>query len=107
VSGNSFTPVLIATIGGSKLDGMTMDVCGNLYVVDNSPLSKIYRLKLDASGAPIGSAQAIASFSGNVANAQFGSGPGFSTTSLYAAGFPGDVWQIDVGVEGAAVPTKP
>ncbi len=107
VSGDKFTPTLIDTILGAKLDGMVMDACGHLYIVDNNPVSKLYRLKLDSSGEATGASVEIAAFTANVANAQFGSGPGFKTTSLYAAGCPGVVWEIDVGVCGAAVPTKP
>ena len=70
-------------------------------------MSKLYRLKLDSNGEAVGASEEIAAFTANVANAQFGSGPGFNSTSLYAAGFPGEVWEIDVGVAGAPVPTKP
>lgn len=106
VSGETFEPTLIDTISGAALDGMSMDICGNLYIVDNAN-NKLYRLRLDGDGQPVGTATEIAAFASNIANAQFGSGAGFNGTSIYAAGFPGDVWEVDLGVEGAAVPTAP
>ena len=106
VSGNTFTPVQIAEIPGAALDGMVMDACGNLYVVDNGN-DRLYRQLLDADGQPIGTPVELASFPTNVANAQFGSGTGWDGMSLYAAGFPGDVYRVQVGVSGAPTPPAP
>ena len=94
------------TAGGAALDGMTMDACGNLYIVDNGN-NDIYRLELDATGAAIGTPVLLSTTAQNIANAQFGSGTGWNTTSLYASGFPGVVYEIPVGVPGAPVPTVP
>jgi sugar lactone lactonase YvrE len=99
-------PVEILTILDAKLDGLVLDACGNLYAVDQAN-SRLYRLPLDAEGAPAGSPQLLATFPENVANAQFGSGDGFDPNKLYAAGVPGTVFSVEIGVPGAPVPTPP
>jgi sugar lactone lactonase YvrE len=101
-----FTGVEVVQIQGASLDGLVMDACGHLYVVDQGN-SDIYRVKLDAQGAAMGPAEMMASFQSNVANAQFGSGAGFDPNMLYAGGNPGTVYAIAVGVPGAPVPTPP
>ena len=97
-------PVEIADIVGSAPDGLVMDVCGNLYAFDQGN-SRLYRIRLDASGNPTGEPELLASFAKNVANGQFGSGPGFDPKTIYAAGTPGSVYAVPVGVAGAPVPT--
>jgi sugar lactone lactonase YvrE len=94
-------PTLVATIEGAALDGLTMDVCGNVYAVDQGN-DRVFRVFTDGAGDQVGDAELIANLPSNVANAQFGRGAGFSATTLYAAGNPGDVYAIDLGVEGAA-----
>jgi hypothetical protein len=69
--------------------------------------SRLYRFTLDAAGALVGEPELLANFPQNVANAQFGSGTGFNPNSLYAAGNPGVVYEVPVGVPGAPVPTAP
>lgn len=93
-------PTLVASIDGAALDGLTMDVCGNIYAVDQGN-DRVFRVRTDADGDAVGDAELIAQLPSNVANAQFGRGAGFSPTTLYAAGNPGDVYAIDVGVVGA------
>jgi len=97
-------PVEVADINGS-LDGLVLDACGNVYVVDQEN-SDLYRLNLDANAALVGEPELIASLPQNVANAQFGSGAGWNTTSLYVTGNPGVVYELAVGVAGAPVPTR-
>ena len=104
--GGDITPVLVTAIDGTSLDGLVLDACGNLYVVDQAN-SELYRVKLDALGAATGGAELLASFQENVANAQFGSGPGFDPKTLYVAGVPGVVYAVAAGVAGAPVPTPP
>lgn len=106
ISTSPYVAELIANIPGTALDGMTMDACGNLYVVDNGG-NGLYRQLLDDTGAAVGAPELISTTATNVANGQFGSGPGWNDTSIYAAGFPGDLYEIPVGVPGAAIPTAP
>jgi sugar lactone lactonase YvrE len=96
----------VAVIINANPDGLVLDACGNLYVVDQGN-SDLYRIKLDAMGVMTGNAELLASFDQNVANAQFGSGAGFDPTTLYVAGNPGTVYGVAVGVAGAPVPTPP
>jgi sugar lactone lactonase YvrE len=95
-------PVEVIDIPNAALDGLAMDVCGNVYTVDNQG-NRLFRVDLDAAGDATGSVL-LATFPSNVANAVFGSGTGWEPTSLYAAGNPGDVYSVPVGVAGAPVP---
>jgi hypothetical protein len=96
----------IAQIDGANLDGLVLDACGHVYAVDQGN-SRLYRQQLDAAGSAVGEPELLADFPSNVANAQFGSGEGYDPTTLYAAGNPGDVYAVAVGVPGAPVPTPP
>ena len=98
-------PVLVGEVSDAALDGLVLDVCGNVYAVDNAN-NRVYRLNLDAAGALVGQPELIAQLPTNVANAQFGAGDGWSATSLYVAGNPGDVYEVPVGVAGAPVPVQ-
>lgn len=95
-------PVEVATIAGAKLDGLALDACGHAYAVDQGN-SRLYRVRLDAGGAATGEPEQLAEFAENVANVQFGAGPGFDPESLYAAGNPGVVYRVVVGVPGAPI----
>ncbi|MEJ7728442.1 MAG: gluconolactonase [Polyangiaceae bacterium] len=97
--------VEVATVEGA-LDGLAMDACGNLYAVDQQG-SDLYRIELDAAGAAVGAPVMLAHFPQNVANVQWGSGAGFDGKLLYAAGNPGVVYSVAVGVAGMPVPTVP
>ncbi len=97
------SPVEVATIPGGKLDGMVLDACGNLYVVDQGR-SKLFRVRLNANGAASRPPELLANFPVNVANAQFGSGDGFDPNKLYVVGNPGSLFALAVGIEGARVP---
>lgn len=97
-------PVLVTAIAGASPDGLTLDACGHLYVVDQGN-SALYRVLLDEAGAATGEAKQLASFASNVANAQFGVGEGFDDHALYLAGNPGDVYMVAVGVPGAPTVT--
>ena len=85
---------------------LSLDVCGNLYVVDTNG-GQIYRFATDAQGALIGEAKPLIDQppSDILLSQQFGTGQGFSATSLYAISLTGAVYQIDVGVPGAPYPT--
>lgn len=93
---------MVASIPGARLDGLSMDACGNIYVVDQFESSALYRVFLDETGAAIGDPEElVSSFPSNVANAIFGAGEGWDEMSMYAAGQPGDVYRVEVGVSGA------
>lgn len=101
VDGLAEPPVSIGEIDGNP-DGITLDACGNLYINDQGG-SEMYRLYLDDAAMPIGEAELLVDggFPTNVANAQFGTGEGWESTSLYAIGVGGGLYRVDVGVPGA------
>jgi sugar lactone lactonase YvrE len=96
-------PILVATIPGAALDGLVVDACGNVYAVDQRN-SQLYRVRIDANGDAAATPELLASFPTNVANAQFGAGPGFDPHKLYVTGNPGTVYVVDLGVAGGPVP---
>jgi len=109
---NPAAPQAIATIvseGGADqvgLDGLAMDACGNLYIVDQNQGApgSLYRLNLDAAGDVVGAPQLLVeAFPDGVANAQFAQGPGWEAfaTQMFAVGLPGRIFIVDVGVAGA------
>lgn len=103
--GNAGTPELVVEIAGTSPDGLAMDACGYLYVV-NQGGDELYRVLLDAAGeATATPEQPMAVFPSNVANVQFGAGPGFDPYTLYVAGNPGDVYTIAVEFPGAPIVT--
>ncbi|MCX4246966.1 SMP-30/gluconolactonase/LRE family protein [Paraliomyxa miuraensis] len=112
---NPGAPLTIATIpsegGGDQvgLDGVAMDACGNLYIVDQNQGApgSLYRLFLDAAGDPVGAPQLLVpSFPDGVANVVFAQGPGWEAyeTTLFLVGLPGRIFTVDVGVAGAPTP---
>jgi sugar lactone lactonase YvrE len=101
--GQPGAPELVVTLAGTKPDGLAMDACGYLYVV-NQGGNELYRVLLDEAGAASVTPDApMAVFPSNVANAQFGVGPGFDPTTLYVAGNPGDVYTLQVEFPGAPI----
>lgn len=101
--GQPAAPAQIAEIDGAP-DGLALDACGNLYVVDQGN-SLLYRVLLDDAGAAVGEPEVLAEFPSNVANAQFGVGEGFDDHTLYLAGNPGDVYTVAVEFPGAPIAT--
>ncbi|HFE47606.1 MAG TPA: gluconolactonase [Nannocystis exedens] len=97
-------PTVVTSIDGSP-DGLVLDACGNLYVVDQGN-SRLYRVLLDAEGAALGDPTLLAELTTNVANAQFG-GAGFEPLALYLGGNPGVIYRLDLMVGGAPIPTVP
>jgi sugar lactone lactonase YvrE len=98
-------PELVVELPGTAPDGLTLDACGNLYVVDQGG-SALYRVLLDADGAALAVPDApMTTFPTNVANAQFGAGPGFDPHTLYLSGNPGDVYTLQVEFPGAPIVT--
>jgi hypothetical protein len=96
---------MVASVPGAALDGLNLDACGNIYAIDQGN-SRMYRVFTDEFGGPIGEPEVlIDSFPANVANAVWGSGDGWDPYSLYAAGVPGGVYRVQIGVPGAAAVT--
>jgi sugar lactone lactonase YvrE len=98
-------PVEVWVIRGAKLDGLTLDGCGNLYAID-LPNQKLFRLRTNARGEGVDLKQ-LASFPTRVSNMHFGSGPGFDPSSLYVVGSDGHVFKVAAGVTGAPIPKAP
>ena len=96
----------VVKISGAALDGLVLDVCGNIYAIDQGN-SRMYRVRVDEAGVATAEPELLADFPKNVANAQFGAGPGFDAKTLYAAGTPGSVYAVPVGVAGAPVVLPP
>lgn len=97
---------MVAALPGTAPDGLNMDACGNLYVVDQGSAA-LHRVFLDEAGAAIGDPELLVEeFPSNVANAVWGSGDGWDPVSLYAAGVPGGIYRVEIGVPGlpAAMP---
>jgi len=91
---------LVASIPGTNPDGLNMDACGNLYVVDQGN-SALYRIFLDEAGGAVGEPELLVEeFPSNVANTMWGSGADWDPLSLYAAGVPGGIYIVQVGVPG-------
>lgn len=112
---NPGNPQTIATItaeGGADvvgLDGVAMDACGNLYIVDQNQDApgSLYRVFLDAAGDPVGAPQLMVdAFPDGVANVVFAQGPGWEAFDTYAflVGLPGRIFMLDVGIQGAPTP---
>jgi hypothetical protein len=91
--------ILVEIEGAPQLDGMALDGCGNIYVVDGGN-SDIYRIRLDDHGALIGRPESILEepTPTNISNIRFGPGPDFDTSSLFAVGGSGVVYRIETGV---------
>lgn len=112
--GTAGTAVMVTELTGFS-DGVAMDVCGNLYVVDQGGAadlatagntSRLDRVHMDDGGALVGAVEEIATFpESQIANVVFGDGA-FSTT-VFLSGLPGAVFSIDLQIEGAPTPTTP
>lgn len=99
-------PSLVATVASATLDGLVLDTCGHLYTIDNKD-RELYRVRLDKNGAAVGEPELLASFPTGIANAQFGSGPGFNARALYVGGAAGSIYAVAVGIVGAPIPAPP
>jgi sugar lactone lactonase YvrE len=103
--GDPGAPELVVEIPATSLDGLVMDACGYLYVV-NQGGDELYRVLLDAAGASTDQPSPIALFPSNVANAQFGVGAGFDDHTLYVAGNPGDCTRFRSSSRGRRSPRR-
>jgi DNA-binding beta-propeller fold protein YncE len=101
-------PTLVADLEGFS-DGITMDECGHLYVVDQGGVAgdtpcRIDRITLDANGAPYGEVVELApagSLGNGCANAQFGYGfDNEFDQAMFVTGQQGGVYRVQVGISG-------
>lgn len=94
-------PLVVATLPGARLDGLTLDACGNLYVLEsNASLGRylLWRVTLDGAGNALGAPATLAQFDDWVSGVQFGAGNGWDVSSLFVSSIWGKVWRVPVGV---------
>ena len=104
---------LVVNLAG-QTDGITMDACGHIYAVDQAGGGgmnpcRIDRVHLDEDGAL--AAEGVVEIAGGgdigngCSNAQFGYGFGDDNDRhLFVTAIPGDIYVIDVGIEGYPIP---
>lgn len=105
------TPVMVVDLDGTS-DGITLDVCGNVYVVDynGGGSSRIDRVFLDEAGELDGQVEEIAGTDqlvSNCSNAQFGHGFAAYEDHLFVVGPPGNVYLIDLQIQGHPIAPSP
>jgi len=86
-------------------DGITLDVCGNLYVVDRED-SRIDRVFMNDAGEEQDVEEIVEDVGADVSNAVFAYGEPYGDfqTCMFIGGLDGDVFYMDVGLHGAPVP---
>lgn len=103
------TATMVADLDGFS-DGLAMDVCGNLYVVDEGGPgaipSRIDRVFMSDAGELQDVQEIAGGLDGEIANANFGFGAAYGDfqTTMFLVGLPGEVYYLDVGITGAPVP---
>lgn len=91
-------------------DGIAMDVCGNLYVVDSGGAEgangRLDRVFMDDDGTMTEVEEIAGVIPNSPANANFGLGADYGAfeTAIFISGIPGDVHYVDLQITGAAVP---
>lgn len=102
------TPVGVADLAG-RSDGIAMDECGNVYVVDQAAIAgdapcRIDRVPLDANGDAAGAVVEIAGageLGNGCANMMFGYGFGNEyDQAAFVTGQNGNIYRIQLGVGG-------
>ncbi len=102
-------PTMVADLTGFS-DGITLDVCGNLYVVDQggvdgpSGTSRIDRVFMTDGGDLIQVEELAAGIPTELANGVFATGGGELEHVMFFTGQPGDVYYMDVQITGAPAP---
>ena len=104
--GTPGAPVMVTDLEGHS-DGLALDICGNIYAVDEGGglmnVSRIDRVFLDESGAfvEIEELAGAGDINGAVANVQFAYGDGFAYgEAIYAVGVPGSLYVLDIQMTG-------
>lgn len=95
----------IAVLEGNA-DGVTLDECGNLYVVDQDE-GRLLRYDLDDDGELEQEEVLLPEIDGNVSNALFPYGDATWGTHLFLTGIGGTVFYVDVGRRSEEVPVPP
>lgn len=102
--------VLVTTLGGA-IDGLNMDVCGNLYAVDNNNggPNRLLRVFMDDLGEMSEVEEIAGGLDGALANPLWGNGAAYGDfqTALFLTGVPGDIYYVDVQITGAPAATPP
>ena len=110
MDGSAGASSMVADLTGTT-DGLTMDVCGHIYAVDQNGggACRIDRVHLDEAGDLSGDGvvevAGVADLPGGCSNAQFGFGFGDEHDEmLFTVGVNGDVYRVDVQVPGYPIP---
>ncbi len=106
-SGSPGQPVRVATLDAA-LDGLAMDVCGNLYAVDRGPAAALLRVFMDDRGELIEVETIATGIETAPSNAVFGVGEAYGAfaRALFLVGSSGEVAYVDLQTPGAAIPTR-
>lgn len=105
--------VLVTELDGNS-DGVALDVCGNLYIVDQGGAggfvtagntSRLDRVRMNDLGELELLEQIATLPDAQVANVAFGDGAFAST--VFLTGLPGEVFSIDVQIDGAPTAVTP
>ncbi|MBV1861175.1 MAG: hypothetical protein KUG77_22350 [Nannocystaceae bacterium] len=105
--GTAGGPIPIIELEGVS-DGITMDECGNLYVVDQGGIQgdvpcRIDRIELDEAGqsGDVFEIAGAGDLGNGCANAQFGYGFGDSNDqAMFVTGQAGNVYRVEIGLSG-------
>ncbi len=100
-------PAEVAEIDGYA-DGLALDECGNVYVVDqgNGADGRVDRVYMNDAGEVDDVEEIVQGLNADISNARFGYGADYGPfqTSMFLVGVEGRVFYIDVGVGGTPMP---
>lgn len=94
------------TVLEGNADGISLDECGNLYIIDQDG-GRLERLDLDDEGELEANDEILSDIDGDVSNALFPYGDPTWETHLFITGVGGTVFYVDVGRRGEQVPVPP
>jgi hypothetical protein len=104
-------PAEVTTFEGFG-DGISLDICGNVYVVDqggedgSQAEGRMDRVFMDDDGEVIDVELIFEGLESDISNARFATGDAYGEfqTSMFLVGVEGHVWYVDVGLHGAPMP---
>lgn len=93
-------------------DGISLDICGNVYVVDQGGQDgaqaegHMDRVIMDDDGEVVDVELIFEGLESDISNARFATGDAYGEfqTSMFLVGVEGHVWYVDVGLHGAPMP---